>query len=80
MWGDLNYQVTPMLPGYPWKIPEKLMMIPSEKRTYIIELNVYLQFIDEILHKTALYNHNIESIGLYSANGYPPHMIKFLVL
>lgn len=69
-WGNLDYQVTPVVPSWPWGTPAKYIMVPSINRKYIIESQVKLEYIDRILHRAVRYDHNIKSIGLYSPNGY----------
>lgn len=68
--GHLDNTVTPIIPSYPYGIPSKFIMIPSENRALILESGIHLSYIGEILHHSIQYNKNIISIGLFSPNGY----------
>ena len=69
-WGHLDYQLTPVIPSWPFGVPQKFILIPSKNRNHIIETGVHLQYIEDILHKAVQYDPNVRSMGLFSPNDF----------
>lgn len=61
---------TPIIPSFPHDIPAKLMMIPNHNKNLILEAGIHLKYISDILKQIIGTDKNIQSIGLYSPNGY----------
>lgn len=68
--GNLKFATTPIIPGYPDYRASKLTMIPNHDKTLILESGTHLQYLSKILHQIIGTDKNIQSIGLYTPNGF----------